>query len=44
LTLKPDILGFRGALCLDRRRTFGINETFVQQIRVRLDTVGGRVA
>lgn len=35
--LKPDILGFRGALCLDSRRTFAIDDTSVQRIRARLD-------
>lgn len=36
--LQPDILGFRGALCLDSRRTFAIDEGLVQLVRARLDT------
>lgn len=35
--LRPDILGFRGALCLDRSRTSALHETLVQSIRARLD-------
>lgn len=37
--LKPDILGFRGALCLDSRRTFAIHEPSVKRIRSRIDAV-----
>ncbi|MBU2580579.1 MAG: (5-formylfuran-3-yl)methyl phosphate synthase [Alphaproteobacteria bacterium] len=37
--LGPDILGFRGALCLDSRRTFAIDEASVKRIRSRLDAV-----
>ncbi|MBU1209948.1 MAG: (5-formylfuran-3-yl)methyl phosphate synthase [Alphaproteobacteria bacterium] len=42
--LRPDILGFRGALCLDSRRTFAIDETSVQRIRARLDVACGTTA
>ncbi len=37
--LHPDILGFRGALCLDTERTFAIDETLVQSIRSHIDAV-----
>lgn len=36
--LGADILGFRGALCLDSRRTFAIDEVSVKRIRSCLDT------
>lgn len=36
---RPDILGFRGALCLDSQRTCAIDETLVQSVRSRLDAV-----
>ncbi|KUO67450.1 MAG: hypothetical protein APF80_09370 [Alphaproteobacteria bacterium BRH_c36] len=42
--LRPDILGFRGALCLDSRRTFAIDGSSVQRIRARLDVACGTTA
>ena len=37
--LGPNILGFRGALCLDSDRTFAIDERAVAGVRSRLDAV-----
>jgi len=37
--LKPDILGFRGALCLDSDRTFAIDERAVAAVRSRIDAI-----
>ena len=38
-TLGPDILGFRGALCLDSDRIFAIDERAVAAVRSRIDEV-----
>ena len=38
-SLGPNILGFRGALCLDSDRTFAIDERAVAGLRSRLDAV-----
>ncbi len=42
--LEPDILGFRGALCLDRTRTFGLSETLVGEVRAAIDARCGSLA
>lgn len=43
-SLEADILGFRGALCLDSRRTFAIDGELVELIRARIDELSPAAA